>query len=423
MEWMAEQSKRNEYNPWFSRLLFLDYFLVVSDPKMVSEILANSEDFPRSYHFDVDKMLFGGDILFAIHGPIWKLHRKIMNPFFATNKQKKNFGIVQELAIKATSKLDHYSATGEVFDLYLVLTALTCDVICRFIFGRDFGCLDGDQHGIQRFYRTVISEASLMHKVPLYAWLPLPQRIRFLTERARVQRFLLSEIARAPADTLAGAVLRSGELTTSELCTEILGLVFAGHDTTASALAFCLGKFLPAAPDAAAAVRAEAAAQPADLARWTPDDARCPAADAAFRETLRLVPPGCAHPVQAAADARVCGQLIRRGTPVLANYHAAYRDPRHFGPDADAFRPARWTDGTVDACARATGLPAARAFAPFLSMSPHACLGRPIAELEAGLLVAAWVRRYDFVPEGPPPKELVGATLCPEHMRVRALRL
>ena len=346
-----------------------------------------------------------------------------MNPFFANNKQKNILSIVKELAIKATKKIDDYSETGEVFDLYVVLKALTCDVICRFIFGKDFGCLDGDQHGILRFYRLLVSEATLVQKVPLYAWLPLPQRLRFLLERARVRKFLLAEVAKAPEDTLAGSIMRSGALPPAQLCTEILGLVFAGHDTTASSIAFCLGKFLPAAPDAAAAVRAAAAALPADLALWTADDSRSPAAEAAFRETLRLVPPGCAHPVQPAADARVGGHLLRRGEPVLANYFAAFRDPRHFGADADAFRPARWTDGTVDACAAATGLPVARAFAPFLSTSPHACLGRPIAEVEAGLLVSAWARRFEFLPQGPPPKEVLGVTLCPEHMRVRARRL
>ena len=143
--WMAEQSKINEYKPWIARLLLFDCLLVVPDAQMISEILANSEDFPRSYHFDTDKLLFGGDILAAIHGSVWKLRRKIMNPFFANNKQKNILSIVKELAIKATKKIDDYSETGEVFDLYVVLKALTCDVICRFIFGKDFGCLDGDQ--------------------------------------------------------------------------------------------------------------------------------------------------------------------------------------------------------------------------------------------------------------------------------------
>ena len=420
--WMAAQSKNNEYKPWIARLLILDYMLVVSDAEMIAQILADAEAFPRSYHFDIDKILFGGDVLFALHGPVWKIHRKIMSPFFAISKQKSIFSIAKEVVIKATSILDNLCVTQEVFDLHTILTALTCDIICCFIFGESFGCLDGDEHGIHRFYRMFLSEARLVHTVPLYLYLPLPQRFRFIAERNRVRRFFSAQIAKASAETMAGAILRSGDMSPSELCTEILGLIFAGHDTTASAIAFCLGRYLPAAPEAADALRAAAARLPADLALWGSDDIRSPAADAAFKETLRLVPPGGGHPVQPAADVRVCGHLLRRGAPVLADYHAALRDPRHFGPDADAFRPSRWTDGTVEACARATGLPVARAFAPFLSTSPHACLGRPIAETEAALLLLAWAGRYRLEPQAPPCRERMGVSLCPDHMRVRATR-
>ena len=422
MVWISEQSRKNEYRPWIAKLFLLDYILVVSDAKMISEILANSEQFPRSQLVDRHNVLFGGKVLFAIRGEVWKLHRKILNPFFTTAKQRTIFTITKNLIIRATAILDRYCAANDTIDLHSLLIALTCDAICTFIFGKDFGCMEGDKHGIQKFYRMVLQQASLVYKIPCYLYLPLPQRRRFLAERTRIQTFLLSEIAKAPAHTLAGAVYRSGDLSPSELCVEILGLIFAGHDTTASSVAFCLGQHLPSAPEAIAAIRASAADLPTDLALWADSDVHGPAAEAAFKETLRLVPPAVTHPVQAAAGARVGGHLLRRGTQVFAHYHAAFRDPRYFGPDADAFRPSRWTDGTVDACARATGLPAARAFVPFLSISPHACPGRPIAETEAWLLLRAWTRRYTFVPQGPPPTEVLGVTICPSHMRVRIVR-
>ena len=383
---MAEQSKMNHFKPWVFRSLLLDYLVVIADAKMVSEILANSEGFPRSYHFETDNILFGGNVLFGIDGPVWKIYRKILNPFFTGTGQKNIFTIVKDVAMHATRILDRHCETNEPFDLHSLLAATTCNIICSFVLGKDFGCLDGDKLRVHRFYRTLGYEASLAHRTPLYLHLPLPRRIRFIAERARLRTLLLAAITSAPEDTLAGAIFRSGELSPSELATEILGIIFAGHDTTASAIAFCLGRYLPASPADAAAIRSAAAAAPADLALWTADDARCPAAAAAVRETLRLVPPGAAHPMQAVADTRVGEHLLRRGTPVLVDYHAAFRDPRHFNPDPDAFRPARWTDGTVDECARATGLPVARAFVPFLGTSPHACVGRGLAELEAGLL-------------------------------------
>jgi cytochrome P450 len=231
-----------------------------------------------------------------------------------------------------------------------------------------------------------------------------------------------SAIRAAPEDSMAGALLRGGQLSMHDLCAEIVGLIFAGHDTTAAVVTFCLGRYLPATPDALARLRAAADLLPADLAEWTSASVRGDEIEAVISETLRLVPPGAAHPVQPAADIRAGGHLLRRGAPVLADYHAMFRDPALFGSDADAFRPSRWRDGTVERAAAAVGLRASAVFAPFLTPSPHACLGRPVAELEAALVILAWARRFTLTPHGPPAREVFGATISPSHMRVRVER-
>jgi cytochrome P450 len=384
--------------------------------------LANGKDFPRSYHFDADKHVFGGDVLFAIKGSLWSFHRRLLNPFFSTSKQKSIFTIVQAVTMKATRILDEHCDSCQVLDLKSLVSKLTCDVICSYVFGKDFGCLDGDEHGVNAFYSTCQREVALANQIPFYAYLPLPNRIAFWMQRRKFYRFVSSAILAAPEDSMAGALLRGGQLSMPALCAEIVGLIFAGHDTTASVVTFCLGRYLPAAPAALASLRAAADLLPPDVADWTPAAVRGDEIEAVVSETLRLVPPGAAHPVQPAADARAGGHLLRRGAPVLANYHAMFRDPALFGPDADAFRPSRWRDGTVERAAAAAGLRASAVFAPFLTASPHACLGRPVAELEAALVVLAWARRFTLAPHGPPAREAFGVTIAPSHMRVRVER-
>jgi cytochrome P450 len=266
----------------------------------------------------------------------------------------------------------------------------------------------------------VLKEAASAHQIPLYLY--FPGRIKFIMRRKALYDFLKSEIRIAPEDSLAGALHRSGELSEHELCAEIVGLILAGHETTASTVAFALGRYLPLAPDAIERIVASSGQLPDDMAAWTLDGVRNDAADAVFKEVLRLVPPAGAHPVCAAADVRVCGHLVPQGMTVLANYHAVFRDPRVFGADADEFRPARWTDGSAERGAAAVGLPLSRVFAPFLSTSPHACLGRPIAEIEAALVLLAWVRRFAFRPHGPPSREKLGLSIRPDHMLVRSVR-
>jgi cytochrome P450 len=175
MLWIADQSKKNGFRPWFMRGLWLDYLLVISDPKTISEILVNNKDFPRSYHFDVDNQVIGGNVLFAIKGSLWSYHRKLLNPFFATSKQRSIFTIVQAVAIKATRILDEHCESFQVLDLKSIVSKLMCDVICSYIFGNDFGCLNGDEHGVNDFYSACQREVTLANKIPFYLYLPPEQ--------------------------------------------------------------------------------------------------------------------------------------------------------------------------------------------------------------------------------------------------------
>ena len=99
-----------------------------------------------------------------------------------------------------------------------------------------------------------------------------------------------------------------------------------------------------------------------------------------------------------------------------------FRDERFFGPNPDEFIPSRFTEGTVDKCAAERNLTTAQIFVPFLNISQHTCLVRYIAEIEATFILLAWSKRYKFSLAGPMCRDLIGVSLAPDAVLVRAMR-
>jgi cytochrome P450 len=111
-----------------------------------------------------------------------------------------------------------------------------------------------------------------------------------------------------------------------------------------------------------------------------------------FREALRLYPPITFIPRVAAVDTEIAGRRVRRGTMImiapwtLHRHQRFWRNPEVFDPDR--FMPDREADirpGT---------------YIPF-GLGPRICVGAAFATVEAGLILASLVRRYDFTAENP----------------------
>ncbi|MFJ1969939.1 cytochrome P450 [Streptomyces sp. NPDC087903] len=111
-------------------------------------------------------------------------------------------------------------------------------------------------------------------------------------------------------------------------------------------------------------------------------------------ETLRWDAPVSYFPFRyPVRDLAVGGTVIPRGTPVLAGYSAAGRDPAVHGPDADRFdvtRPGR--EGAVRHLS--------------LGHGAHYCLGAPLARLEADIALERLFARFPGLDLAAPESEL-----------------
>ncbi|MFC4034489.1 cytochrome P450 [Streptomyces polygonati] len=164
--------------------------------------------------------------------------------------------------------------------------------------------------------------------------------------RAAPGEDLTSALIAARDDDLDGGAER---LSDEELIGTLLLMIVAGHETTLNLITNAV-RALCGHPEQLALVLAGEAS-------W----------DAVVEETLRWDSPVANFPFRyPTTDIEVGGVTVPRGTPVLAGYVAAGRDPREYGPDADRFDITR---------------PATRHLA--FGHGAHYCLGAPLARLEA----------------------------------------
>ncbi|WP_328379184.1 cytochrome P450 [Streptomyces sp. NBC_00440] len=179
-----------------------------------------------------------------------------------------------------------------------------------------------------------------------------------------------------PGDDLTSALIAAREedgdrLSEPELIGTLLLMIVAGHETTLNLVANAVR--------ALCAHRDQLALVMAGRATWLD----------VVEETLRWDSPVSFFPFRyPTRDLPVAGTVIPRGTPVLAGYSAAGRDPAVHGPDADRF------DITRDARHISLG------------HGPHFCLGAPLARLEATVALERLFTRFPGLELAVPEEEL-----------------
>ena len=131
-------------------------------------------------------------------------------------------------------------------------------------------------------------------------------------------------------------------LTDAELHDEMLTLLLAGHETTATTLAFAMGKLLE---EPALLSRAQDEIDRTVGSRpITPELLReLPFLDATIKETLRLYGPSSGFARMVAKPWRIAGYDLPAGVIVGASTYLLHRDPR-FWPDPERFDPTRFLD-------------------------------------------------------------------------------
>jgi cytochrome P450 family 135 len=304
--------------------------------------------------------------------------RRVM-PAFHGEAMRGYAGLIEELAAAEVATWP----AGRPFALHPRMNALSMEVILRVVFGI------GDEPGLAQL-RPLLRRVVAVGPLVMLAWLHPrladhgPWRRYVQTLRA-TDAVIHTEIGRRRAATdLAGRTdvlsrLLAGPepVTDQEVRDHLITLLLAGHETTATTLAWACHELVhrPGQLD-----RARAAADAGDEAYLT----------AVVKETLRLRPVIYEVARRLNAPVQVAGYRLPKGIVVFPAIGLVQRNPRAYAAPGD-FDPGHFLDGQ----------PPPATWIPF-GGGIRRCLGAGLSMLEAVTMLRVVLTRVDLRPAGRP---------------------
>ncbi|TVS07625.1 MAG: cytochrome P450 [Cyanobium sp. PLM2.Bin73] len=223
----------------------------------------------------------------------------------------------------------------------------------------------------------------------------LLERLTVVLRRAQAQAAAGEPLVAGGLDLLAGGLDEAGlPLADDDVVEQLLLLLFAGYETTASSLS-CLMLALLQHPPVEGWLREELAGlswpPAAEQATTAYDPGHAPRLDAVVQEVMRLTPPVGGFFRRTTAPLVLDGVQVPAGRVVQValaahNRHGEALPSTEPPVDADleSFRPQRHLDG-----------PCPVALLPF-GGGERVCLGKALAELEIRLLAVGLLKRVDL---------------------------
>lgn len=176
-----------------------------------------------------------------------------------------------------------------------------------------------------------------------------------------------------------------GRMSDKQVRDEAITIFVAGHETTATALAWAF-YLLARHPEAAARAQAEADAfGDGPITEWQPE--RLAFLTRVFRETMRLYPPIMMFARRTLEEVTICGTTLPARTLTLVSAHAQHHRPEVF-PEPDSFDPDRWLPEREALRPKSSYLP--------FSAGPRFCIGVHFAMMEGPIVLATLLRRWRF---------------------------
>lgn len=405
---MFDDLARNAANGALEMRLPGERAWLIVDPAAARQALVERADvITRSSRYDRIRVIAGNSLL-TTDGPDHHRRRRIIQPTFQPRH-------VREYAPAMLAAADETNAAwrpGAVVQMEHEMAALTMSAIGRAVLG-----LDGREHAesvgsaLDRLQRAIALLLVPGTEHLLMSRLPVLRRLR----AAVVQLRGMSEVAsrsEAPFVTALHELSEQGDVLSDEdVRDELLTLLLAGHETTATTLTWAWW-LLDHHPTVADRLRAEVASAVGERALTYDDVAALPFTTAVVSETLRLRPAAWMIERVVVAPVDLAGLRPPVGTVLLVAPWVLHRSPASW-TDPLSFVPDRWLDAEGRYDDSAPGQPRG-AWLPFGGGS-HVCVGAAFAWTEAVLVLASLARRWRPSASDPAMGTRAGVTVRPSQ--------
>lgn len=397
--WMAE----------FRTPFFRSY--LINQPSLIKTVLKERpDDFPKSQRVSEGLKPLLGESVFLTNGEVWKRQRRIIDPAFEGGRLRDTFPAMWAASEAAVVRLE--KSVGHIVEIEEETSHAAADVIFRTLFSIPIEHeVAGKVFDEFRTYQRSAPIVNLGAFLPLPRWFPRFFRkdtkrtaasIRGLITQLTEKRMQAIQAGEAP-DDLATKIMTTVDpetgksFDTNQMVDQVAIFFLAGHETSASALAWTL--YLCALfPEWQKKIAEEAA----DLKEDFSAVGKLKISRDVFREALRLYPPVPMMVREATGPEHFRNRDIAKGSQVVISPWHLHRQERLWD-NPDGFDPTRWQTENGKKCMR-------EAYVPF-SAGSRVCTGAGFAMIEGVLMLSMILKHFRIMPEGDAPVPIAHLTV------------
>ncbi|XP_013395796.1 cytochrome P450 3A2-like [Lingula anatina] len=431
--WMAYRKWEQLYGKTFGVFFLNSPSIVTSDVHFLQEVFVkqfskfHQREIPDSIDTEDEKT----NMVFA-KGKRWKRLRLISNPTFSSLKMKQMAPLIQESVNSFMEAMEKRCQEEKPFDIHSEFQGLTMEVIASCGFGIELNSVRDNTSPFLAACCKVFSTPLVM-MWPMFIAELLPS----LTGLAKVMNKYLTRKKMRDIDALVSAAVQSrlndpksrrvdllqlmldaktdnldstvpqamtdsdvittqeggetgqqNDSSLSEIQAQCALFLFAGYETTSTALAYA-AYHLATSPEAQKALQAEVDQYCTDEGAPSYETiSKMQYLDMFLKESLRLHPIAPFGPGRTAQESStVMGVHIPKGMKIRCDVYSIHMDPEHWGPpDPSLFCPERFT---AERIAKRHPM----AWLPF-GAGPRNCIGMRFALMEAKMTLACLVKKF-----------------------------
>jgi cytochrome P450 len=374
---------------------------LVNHPDLAKHVLADNA---ANYHKGIglqEARRALGDGLLTSDGDTWKKQRRTIQPVFQPKRISRQAAVVAAEVDALVKRLAEHAGPVEILH---EMTGLTLGVVGKTLLDADLGGYETLGHSYEAVQDQAMFEAVTLSAVP--QWVPLKKQLEFRHARDDLRRIadeLVDQRLANPVEDgedVLSRLIASGSsdgASRERMRDELITLLLAGHETTASTLGWAF-HLIDEHPEVGARLHAEAADVLGDRLPGHEDLRRLTYTVAVVEEVMRLYPPVWLLPRIAQADDEIGGYHVPAGSDVVVVPYTLHRHPE-FWTDPERFDPERFT---------AAERPPRYAYLPF-GAGPRFCIGNSLGVMEAVFVLAMAARDLEL-------RKVPGKVVEPEAM-------
>lgn len=393
---------------------FGDNLVYVNHPQGIQQLLKDDRQklFASGKVNSLLSPLLGDYSIVMLEGDRHRKRRKLLMPPFHGEKIQTYGQLICDLTDKIFSQLPP--------DRPFIARAITQDISLQVILKAVYGLYDGDRYqqlkhllaSMSDIFRSPLTSAFLFFSFLQKDWGAWSPWGHFLRQREQIDKLIYQEIAERRAagyrdrDDILSLLMSARDedgqpMSDRELRDELMTLMFAGHETTATAMAWALYWIhrLPEVRQRLLGELEKLGDSPSPM-----EIAKLPYLTAVCQETLRIYPVGMlTFPRVVQKPMELIGYELKPETVVVGCIYLVHQREDIY-PEPKQFKPERFLE---------------RQYSPYeffpFGGGVRRCIGEALAQLEMKLVLATILSRYQLTltSQNPEKPQRRGVTLSP----------